>query len=452
MIDDLEDFGGPELDIVERDPKPDNVIHFPPIRPHEKLGETWDRVLLEENRRRERVFRYQSPLGALTDLERKLGQPQLPWPDAWPELGKRARLYTGEVLGIVGPTGGGKTSFALQLAIACRAEGIPVLWNPLELSPAEVNIRIVANMEGVHTSRIRDEASGITKGEWSIAMIASRLAAIEDLWHYVPREGDFDRQMDSWRHAIRVAKRVYRRPPILFVDYIGKLARGAGRDPRFVIADGAEQARVIAEEEECYVAILAQPSRSNNAVLTGKAEISSAADAIGVAGETGEIEHACSVLLGLNVFKADDAEELDAHILVTKARGTGREGRQGYRFCKPGGVWKELDLLPATPTEIEARNKKDQRDKSRAVKPSKEVTRQELNVERRDTAESERRRRIMGALQRAGQDGMTSLELRKTPGTGRTQTMNKTLQDLEREQAIWRSGTDRKWRINARRE
>lgn len=435
---DEDDFGGADLEPAPASASPaSNVIPFPNLRPTQKLGEEWAKAVDRWNTKLGRRYRFPSPLSALDDLIRKRALPVMPWPADWNELGKRARLYVGECVGVVGPTGGGKTSFAIQVARACGADGIPVLWNPKELDAPELDLRISANMVGTHTARIRDE--------WTRDQLAHALSAIDDMWRFVDNLRDVEAQLDAYRVAIKIAKEVYRRPPFLVIDYIGKLGRGA-RDPRLAIADAAEAIREMTVEEECYTMILAQPSRTNQGTLTGKNEIESATDAVSVAGESSEIEHACSVMIGLNVFKVDDSDTLDAHALVSKARATGREGRQGMRFHKPGGVWSELDYLPATPGEIAVEHKKAKKDKNRIEPPTKAGTKSELNFARSTDANAERATRVRGALARAGMIGLSQKELRKVPGTGAAQRLSQTLQELERAGEIVKLTTG-KWRI-----
>lgn len=433
---DLEDFGG-EAPAIATSP-PDNLIQFPQMRPSEKLSDAWSKELERRNARLQRSYRFISPLQAAADLERQRKLATMPWPSAWPELSKRCRTYVGQCVGVVGPTGGGKTSFAIQVGRAATAEGIPVLWNPLELDPAEVDLRLVANMTAIHTARIRDD--------WTQRQIESSLAAIDDLWRYIPRERTVEASLEAYRVAIDMAKTIYGRPPLLVIDYIGKLARGT-RDPRLATADAAESLRELAVAMECYILILAQPSRSNNATLTGKSEIENASDAVGVAGESAEIEHACANVIGLNVFKLDDTDELDAHCLVSKARNTGREGREGYRFSKPGGVWRELDRVPPTPGEVSAKLKSEKKNKSRIEPATKEIVRRELDVEAGDDANAERRRRVLGALRRAGMQGTTFRSLLGVPGTGRTGTLQATLQELERAGDVEKLTGTNVWRL-----
>jgi len=59
--------------------------------------------------------------------------PALPWPSEWPDLSRRARCHPGDSVAIVGPPGGGKTSFAIQVCRSAMGSGIPVLWVALDL-------------------------------------------------------------------------------------------------------------------------------------------------------------------------------------------------------------------------------------------------------------------------------------------------------------------------------
>lgn len=433
----VDDFGGLlDEDIAGGELVPSNVIPFPNMRANPGVSELWGRELAATNNRLETRYRFLSPLDALDELMRKRSLPSLPWPSNWNELAKRALLYIGECIGVVGPSGGGKTSFAIQVARAAAGDGIPVLWAPLELDAQQIDLRIVANMAGVHTAKVRDA--------WERDRIAHQLAAVSDLWRYVDRVREPDKQIAAFREGIRMCKRIYRRSPLLVIDYIGKMA-SLERDPKLATRAIAEQIRELTLEEECYTMLLAQPSRQNTATLTGKTDIESAADAMGVASDSGEIEHACAVMVALNVFKVDDAVALDAHVLVSKARGSGLEGREGFRFSKPGGVWSELGYLPATPTDVKAEVKRAKKDKSRTSEATPERARADVNAARAGDADAARRRYVREALEKAGMIGMTVAELRKVRGTGRAQRLQQTLQELERAGDVARNGP--RWRF-----
>ena len=422
------DFGGGD---APEPTEPTNLIPFPNVRPNAKVGELWARE------REQTKYKFTGPFDALDALIRKRGLPTLPWPETWPELAKRCRLYAGECVGVVGPTGGGKSSFSIQVGIAATGRRIPVLWAALELDPVEIDLRIVANVTRTHTARIREE--------WTREQIAHVLASVEDLWRFVDRFRDPERQIEAFRHAVRSAKKIYRVPPLLIIDYIGKMS-SCSRDPRLATREHAEMIRELTLDEECYTMILAQPSRANNATLTGKIELGAASDAVGVAGESGEIEHACSVMIGLNVFKLDDTSELDAHALISKARGSGYEGRQGFRFSKPGGVWSELGYLPATPKEIATEVKRAKKDKHRVEPVTPASARTDVNATRSSEAEAARRQVVQSALVRAGTIGLSESQLRTMRGTGDTGRLKCALGELERQGEIERLFNGN-WRI-----
>jgi hypothetical protein len=414
-----------------------DIIPFPSMRANRAVSEAWEAEVRARNQRLDTKHRFPSPLGVLEDLMRKRALPALPWPSAWPELSRRARCHAGDCVGIIGPQGGGKTSFLIQLCRAAMGDGLPVLWCPLELDETQIATRIVANIHGVHSIAVREH--------WTKERIAHSLAAVDDLWRFVDRYADPDKQIAAMKDAIALAKRVYRVPPLVVIDYLGKLA-SMSKDVRLATIHAAEELRAVAVAEECYVAILAQPSRSSSMMLTGRSELDNATDAIGVAGESAEVESACRVVIGLSVFKTDDAPELDAHVLVTKSN-TGLEGRVGFRFVKAGGVWVELDYLPATPGEIKAQVVKAKSDRHRTTAvPTTVEARKDLNLTKAADVESERRRVLLAAITRCGGSGMQEAAMRKLPGLGRLTDLGTALAELCTAGLVERHGEEH-WRI-----
>lgn len=421
---------------------PDNLIPFPGVRPSPKLEEAWGRARDDANAKNRTSHRFPSPLDAIDEIMAQRLLPILPMPAGWVELAKRVQLRAGQCVGIVGPQGGGKTSFALQWAIAATAAGIPVLWVPLELDVAEVSERIAANMHGVHTMAVHLH--------WSRERIRHALATVADMWRFVDNYGDAERTVAAMRDAIALVKQTYRVPPFVVIDYLGKLA-SLEDNIRQATVRAAETLRAAAAAELCYVAMLAQPSRANNTVLTGKTEITASTDTIAVAADSSEVEGACAVMLALNVFKSDDAQELDAIVHVGKARNTGREGPTGFRFGKPGGTWRELDYLPANPMAIRAANEAAKKDKHRtAPAPNLKETARELNLARAGDADASRRAVILEALARHGALGMDPMAIRALPGVGKGFAVNAALQTLERSGVIERHSG--RWRACAKIE
>lgn len=429
-----DDFGG----LVDSDTKPDNVIPFPTMRANAKLSEAWGSELELQNKKLSSQDKFLSPLAVVDDIIRRRSLPVMPWPAAWPEMGRRCRAYAGDCVAVTGPTGAGKTSFAIQIARAAMGEGIPVLWCPLELDATQITERIVANMHGVHAMAVKDH--------WSRERIAHSLAAVDDMWRFVDRKMDPDEQRSALMRAITLVSRIYRIRPLIVIDYLGKLASMA-RDTRIATIQAVEHLRGISVDAECYTLILAQPSRAKNAALTGRVEHGSATETSGSAGESGEVENAAAVEINLEVFKVDDAMELDARAHVAKSRWAGGEGQVGMRFSKPGGVWTELDYLPAHPIATKAHVERAKKDKHRTEPaPSMDEARRELNVAAAGDADAARRVRILDAIGRHGMLGMDQNEMRKLPGTGRMPQVHEALQELARVGTVERAPNGR-WRL-----
>lgn len=435
MIDDASDLGEP------LDPVGAAVIPFPQLRANRQLTEAWRKEVEGANKSAGHKYRFDSPLAAIDDIFRQRGMPHLSMPAGWPELGRRVRTYPKDLLGIVGSQGGGKTSFAIQLAIANTADGTPVVWAPWELDATQISTRIVANMHAVHSMGVRDN--------WTRERIEHALVTVADMWHFVDRVSDPEEQNDAMKTAVAIAWKIYRRPPLLVVDHVGKMATRSS-DIRIGTLQALEVLRKLAVDLECFVLALSQGSRGSQSTLTGKVDHGAAADAIGVAAESKSFEDDCASVVALAMFKTDhssgdQAPFWDSHALVGKARWTGLEGKVGMRFHKPGGVWKELDYLPATPGEIKAAAESDKRDQHRTAPRSVPEVRADLNAARSGDAAASRRHEILEAIRRHGMIGMHVTEIRKIRGAGRGPAVHQALQELERAGSVERI-TGNKWR------
>lgn len=432
----LSDFG------VPADPPADNLIPFPRMRPNTRLAEAWARLVEARNKKNSTSYRFIAAGDALDDLIRLRSMPALAWPPSWTEMIRRVRVYPRDMVGIVGSQGGGKTSFALQAAIAAAGAGTPTVWAALELNPPQILTRAIGNMHGVHAAAVRDS--------WTRERIEHAAGAFTDMFHFVDRVRDPEKQLEAMRAAVSVAWEMYRVPPLLVVDHIGKLFSNA-RDPNVGATQALEALRELTEELDCMTMPLSQGSRGNQAVLTGKVDVDAASDAMGVAAQARAFEEDCSYVLALVVFKQDDADQLDSHVLATKCRHTGLEGRMGYRFKKPGGVWIPLDYLPATPSQVKVEIERAKKDKSRAAPPpSVPQARADINSAAAGDAAAMRRVKILEAVTRHGMLGIEVNELRKIHGVGRGAAFHQSLQELERAGSCERIGT--RVRVIARME
>ena len=432
---DDDDFGEPEFaeETVRIEPPQAEIIPFGRQKENPAVLEAWKREIAAASKNR-KPLRFDSPLEALDELERKRKLPTLPQPPQWHDFARRASIYPGEMMAVAGPTGGGKTSFAIQLARVAIGIGTPVLWLPLELDSSQLNLRIAANIHGTHMYKIRDH--------WKRRDIERVLIQVSDKWRYVEKVRGIEEQIEALRIGIRLARKIYRRPPLYVIDYVGKLARGS-RDARAELADAIETLRQMTLDEECYGMLLSQTSRGNNALLSGKVDLDSAADAIGVSAETAELEHAVAVNVALNVFKADDAPVLDAHVLVSKARNTGREGRVGFQFTKAGGRWMQLEHLPPTPGEVGREVAAQKKNKAIAEPADAPKARRDMNAERESDSKATRQRAIVAMLSRAGLDGLGTRTLRNAQGCNNSKLFAEAADELLRRGIIEHAGNGR---------
>lgn len=429
------------------DPPPQSVggdiIPFPRMRPSSKLAEAWTAAVAKANVANKSRHQFLKPLDVVGSLMERRNMPAMPWPAGWTEIGRRARTYVGDCVGVVGAIGGGKTSFAIGVGLTVSADGLPVLWCALELDPPQVITRKVGYMHGVHAMVVRDQ--------WPRDRIDHTLAAVHDMWTFVDRYDEVEQQMAAIEDAILLAWLVYRLPPLVVIDHLGELVADA-RDERHAIMAIARRFRAMAVRTSSFIMLLVQSSVGNQSVLTGRTEPDAASDLIGI--ETGgkAIASACANTIGLAVYKADDTQQLDARALLSKCRHTGLEGQVGMRFSKPGGVWSELDYLPATPGQEKAAVEADKKEKNRTAPPRTPAqARADINAASAGDAAAGRRVKIGEALRRHGMLGMEMLQIRKIPGVGKGPAVPMALQELERAGSAERLPGN-KWRWIARIE
>jgi KaiC/GvpD/RAD55 family RecA-like ATPase len=388
----------------------------------ERVSTRWTQALDRVNKGKARPLSLASPLSTLDAVMGRRDLPPMPWPATMPDLARRCRTNPGDVTSIIGGTGSGKTQFAIEIACAFAAAGRGcVIWAPLEIQPPDLSIRIAANRSRTHMMEIRDS--------WPRERIAPILASVTDRWQYLDQlttAADLDAQLVEIDQAVELATQIYGAAPLLVVDYIQLLADT--EDQRAATTAAVRGLERITVRRGCYTIELSQTSRSNSPALAGKIEVSSATDLVGVAAEASIVERASANMVVLNVFKADDAPILDAHVNLAKCRNTGLEGRIGARYHKAGGWWEELDHLPATPLEVEAEVKKAK--KAGAAAPPSEA-RTQLNGARATEAQGLRREAIIGALRSAGRAGLTLRDLRKTKGSGSPARCRDTLEELK---------------------
>lgn len=427
-----DDFGG--------DPAPDNVIPFPAMRPNAKLSEAWAKEVEASNRKAQTKHQFVSPIDVVDALIKMRGMPKMPWPAAWPEIERRCRTYVGECNAFVGSIGGGKTQKGVQLALAVSGSGLPVIWAPLELGKEQLIARILGNMNGEHAMHVLDG--------WDESRIRHQISAVTDMWHFVDRYDDPEVQLAAVRDCIDVTQRIYRLPPLFVIDHVGQLIT-EGDNARLEMLRYCKRLEKMALDTKSWGLLLAQGTKAGQQLLTGKAEIESAADAIGAAAESSIMQQVCSNVIVSQLYKEDDAMVLEGRDLIAKARWTGLEGQIGTSYSKPGGVWSELGHLPPTPSETKAAEEAEKKDKHRTSPArSKQEIRAEISTSRANAEDAKKKAALLEAIRSRGIFGLENHLIRDLRGVGRGSQAMTYLRELETDGLIERAGD--RWRAVAK--
>lgn len=277
-------------------------------------------------------------------------RPQRVYPTPWPALD---RLLGGGIRSrqlnvIAAPSGVGKTSMAVQLAIHYGRMGLPALIASTEIESSEVAARVAAQVMGTTAARILE-----------LDVDPAIAAAATDLPIYVRELNVFELEtspvlvLAAEIDRVSAARRGQR--PVVIVDYIQHLAVEDGDRRRSSVSAIANGLRRVAQAADVAMVVVSSVSRA----FYGKKNVEDRDDPrswLAAAKESGDIEYATSVLAVLEVGAAsEDDDWAPARLIVAKSR-RGRAGFVSLRFHGPTGVFSVGDDVPG------AKDARDDRD------------------------------------------------------------------------------------------
>ena len=200
----------------------------------------------------------------------------------------------GRLTALLGAPGQGKTALAVQIAETMATTGRPVFYLTSEDSSHMILCRTLARL---YTS----DYTALKRGTMNSETIATILG------NYAKRAST-QRMMVMEHHGSKFsldvlklkARAHFNRYPtekgVLVIDYLQRLARAgnAGQELRHAVTAITEQLRVVAQELDCSVLMLAAQGRDNykNGAASDKS-------ALGSAKESGDIEYTCDVLMAI---------------------------------------------------------------------------------------------------------------------------------------------------------
>ena len=337
-------------------------------------------------------------------LERGEPVPVAPLPGGWgakarepapyageltpPVLGDRAVWGTlGGILGgwwadtlavLVGHTGRGKSSLAVQIAEQAAHDGAPVLYASMEMGGDELIARLIA-LRGTKAA----SWSALKRGAYPAAAVAEAGARlVADAPHlYLWAPPSKDRTPDRLAVMARaVAAAAGGRPPLVILDYVQRLAGGGADDRRGAVSDLSGALRDLSRPALGWpgaaVLALSSTSRAGYPNFATVEALSMAADLEGSGKESGELEYDAPILLCMTSDKPEDgagepSKGRLALVRVVKNR-EGSTGRASMLFHAARGRFEETEAPPkpekaasskASPEE-QARKAEDRREES----------------------------------------------------------------------------------------
>jgi hypothetical protein len=295
---------------------------------------------------------------------------------------------------LVGPTGRGKSGWALTLAEAVATADTPVLVMSCEMGSDELLARLVALRAPEPGPAWRDVLRGAVSRE-ALRRAVERLEAdAPGLYLWAP--GAADRTTLGLSAMTHHLTRKHDRAPLVVLDYVQRLA--VGEDRRTAVANVSGELRDVSRPSAsgdypgCALLILSSTARANYVYFNQPADLlRSYRGGYRYAGETsrgekwdycppvplegmgkesGEIEYDASLVLLLTCKTVDDDDDpgmprLGA--LVVPKNRAGSTGWAPYWFDGACGRWREGDRQTRKAVEIDAPRKKPKKPKSDAT-------------------------------------------------------------------------------------
>jgi len=221
----------------------------------------------------------------------------------------------------VGPTGRGKTGFAVQVAEAVAAAGWPVIYLSAELTVGEVAARLIA-VRAAGRVAWRDVLRGHVPRPELEQACAALVAECSSLYLYAPPPGARTAKK-LHEMAVEAAQR-HTRPMLIIVDYLQRLEGPSEQrlDRRQEVSQLSGALRAISQPDGDYpgagILCLSSTARSNYSKdaspLRGFMPLWEAASSdidslVGLGKESGEVEHDASLVLVLTCDPAGDPDE-----------------------------------------------------------------------------------------------------------------------------------------------
>lgn len=274
-----------------------------------------------------------------------------PWAP-WTNLASIAAIGPESVAVLVGPTGRGKTAFALQMALAVAAAGHRVLYASAELPADELVARSIAcRASGGIPWRAVLTAYGDAKVQDAAATLAAT-ATPEGRNLYLWTPTGRTRNVDALQ---LVARQLQAR--FIVVDYLQRFLDDAD-DKRLAVMRASGQLRDLSRKGPGWpgAAVLAVSSIGRDKykpfATVDTLRAMQAEDLIGSGKEAGELEYDATLVLAYTTDAPTPGQaERAAIVRVVKQRAGQSEGEAAFTFQAAAGRFTPRELPPRVETK-----------------------------------------------------------------------------------------------------
>jgi hypothetical protein len=244
---------------------------------------------------------------------------------------------------LVGHTGRGKSSLAVQVAEEAARTGAPVLYASLEMDAEELLARLLAmrGRNGVTWAHVKRRRYPLE----ALRAAGERLVA-ETPHLYLWAPGGPDRTVDELEVMVsRVTVAAGGKPPLVIVDYVQRLADPTTEERRHAVSALSGRLRDLSRPQRekqwpgCAVLALSSVGRNHYASFTDCDTLRKAVDLEGTGKESGELEYDAPVVLALTTDTVD-ATSRPGLLRVVKNR-EGRTGDVEMTFHAARGMFRE---------------------------------------------------------------------------------------------------------------
>ncbi len=228
-------------------------------------------------------------------------------------LAEYARGRAGQAIVVVGPSGSGKSSLAIDTARHHARHVGPVVYVSLELSADEVGSRMTGMELGMGWE-------DVTRGAVSLDRMS---AALADFARMVVLAGPDATLTKAESTVVQLRAESPDLPILVAIDYL-QLLEGEGREERIRVASIAEAIRRFAQRLGVVVLAVSQTSRASSRGLRDGELVG--ADTTSTGAETAQIERMAALTIALGSMRPQE----DGTTAIDISIGKGRMG-QGDR-------------------------------------------------------------------------------------------------------------------------